>query len=66
MFSLYKTVPQAANISRDDSVREGLVKDSSNDQGGNMWFNVETKLINDGSMLSSRVNADILGSSLNL
>ena len=66
MFSLCKTVPQGANISGDDSVREGLVKDSSNDQGGNVWFNVEKKLINGGSILSSRVNAAILGSSLNL
>lgn len=66
MFSLDKTVPQGANIRRDASVRGGLVKDNSNDQEGTMWFNVEKKLISEGSILSSRVNADILGSSLNL
>ena len=64
--SLYKTVPPGANIRRDDSLREGLVKDNLNDQGRTMWFNVEKKLINDGSILSSRVKEDIWGGSLNL
>lgn len=54
------------NVRKDDSVREGLVKDDSNDQGKTKCFKVQKKFINDGFILSSRVSEDILESSLNL